>query len=216
MSENEAIRLGEIIRDRIEKFKESSSDKTLSFDDLLEDIKKEKQNFENKSDDFKTSKDMEKHFLSSTWAQKLKDAFLIEQLGITLKTFNSVQKMTEHIKKYGEEKVNGNSYIVRIDECKYEIGIYQFDILGFIHELGHIVQNKNIRINSVLWDGAEQTDEELCIDMFARSFWMPKTIFENTVVENSNHGICNVNEVAKYFAVDYTEAFLRGKELCYW
>lgn len=209
MSENEAIRLGEEIRQRLE-----NNNHSYSFTKLLNEIKEKKEQIENVSKDEKS--DQAKIFLSSEWEDVLRQAFLIDELGISLKLFNTKNEMKEYLSTYYKiSSLQGNSYITKNNE-KYEIGMFRFDILGFIHELGHIVQGDVVKAGEILWDRPETDEGERRLNIFARSFWMPRKLFEKIVVENSVNGECMLKKVADFFAVDYTSVYLRGKELCFW
>ncbi|MBQ7975607.1 MAG: hypothetical protein IJ300_07990 [Clostridia bacterium] len=213
MSENEAMRLGEEIRGRFENLKQAQEN-SITFEELLEKIKSIKKSILEANELEKN--ELSQEFLFSKWVDFISKAFLIKHLGITLQSFNNKDEMKEHIKVFNEFEVKGNSYLVKTNENCYEIGMHRFDILGFIHELGHIVQKEDMIINQIVWDGRTQNLEELRVDIFARSFWMPKKCFESVVTQNSCCGKCDVDAVANYFSVDYVDAFLRGKDLCIW
>ena len=58
--------------------------------------------------------------------------------------------------------------------------------------------------------------KEEAIEIFARTFAMPRDRFIKIVGECTKNGKCDISKVAEKFGVLYSEAYIRGKELGLW
>ena len=129
------------------------------------------------------------------------------------------KKMREYIyKEYSQKEAKADSYFVRTsDDYKFEIGYLKFKLMSVIHELGHaFLELKYAKIKCLNWDDGSMSKSENMANAFARAFVMPRERFLKKVSENSERGRCDILSVAKSFGVDYTYAYIRGKELHLW
>lgn len=131
------------------------------------------------------------------------------------------KKMIEYInEEYLTKVIEANSYFVKKsddDEYSFEIGYLRFSLMSVIHELGHaFLELENAVSNRLNWNNGSLTMSENMANVFARAFVMPRDRFLKKVSENSERGRCDILKVAKSFGVDYTSAYIRGKELHLW
>lgn len=129
------------------------------------------------------------------------------------------KKMQDYIyKEYSQKEAEADSYFVRTsDDYKFEIGYLKFKLMSVIHELGHaFLELKYAKIKCLNWDNGSMSKSENMANAFARAFVMPRERFLKKVSENSERGRCDILSVAESFGVDYTYAYIRGKELHLW
>lgn len=129
------------------------------------------------------------------------------------------EKMGKYIQdNYSQKEVEADSYFVRIsDDYNFEIGYIKFKLMSVIHELGHaFLELKNAELKCLNWNDGSISKSENMTNAFARAFVMPRERFLKKVSENSKRGRCDILSVAKSFGVDYTHAYIRGKELHLW
>ncbi len=103
------------------------------------------------------------------------------------------------------EKTDDNSYVIHYGKA--------FNYLHIIHELGHAFLNLDqMKIGGICYfDGSEETDSEA--SLFARAFLMPRSTFEQVVIDHLNDGKFSIQNVAKEYGIDYLEVLARGEEL---
>lgn len=61
----------------------------------------------------------------------------------------------------------------------------------------------------------ENKSEEV-VAVFSRAFVMPEERFKKIVLECSENEKCDIHKVAERFGVDYSDAYIRGRELGLW
>ncbi len=106
------------------------------------------------------------------------------------------------------KKISDNDFKIMYDETASNMDI--------MHELGHAFFDlKKMKVNVKLNCRGLQS-EDLRAAFFARSFLLPRYIFEKIVIACSKNGKCDVQEVAKIFKIDYLSVLTRGEELNIW
>ena len=90
------------------------------------------------------------------------------------------------------------------------------DHIPVLHELGHaFLDLDSIQVGERM--GAEGTSEaEIRADMFARSFAMPRRLFELNVIENTSGGLCDIRSMARDYKTNYLNVIARGEDIYLW
>lgn len=85
--------------------------------------------------------------------------------------------------------------------------------LHVIHELGHAFLNlDDMEVgDKCYFDGFGANDTEA--SLFARAFVMPRSNFEQVVIDHLNDGKFSIQNVAEEYQIDYLEVLARGEEL---
>lgn len=138
---------------------------------------------------------------------------------------SSEESVDDLMRKHLKEKFNvksdicGDSYFVKLDEkasC-FEIGCKRFNLMNSIHELGHLFLDADrCNVNCIIWDDGTLNQSEYLANAFARALIMPLKRFVEKVTMSSDNSGCNIFDVASFFGVEYTNAYIRGKELMLW
>lgn len=115
-------------------------------------------------------------------------------------------------------EIKANSFLKKTAKNSFLIGYKEFIVLDILHELGHAILELNdmlvgeTRLKGNYYGGIN----ELNATKFARAFIMPLNIFQKVVIQNTKNGVCNIQEVANVFGVDYSQVISRGRESNLW
>lgn len=144
---------------------------------------------------------------------------------------NALKKIVEFYKgtlvqyseaRFAEEFPNRkfNSFLRKAttDNSLFVIGYVEYSAIDILHELGHaFLELSSMVDNEIRWIGDSESGlKELEAYKFARAFLMPTQLFQETVISCSNRGECDIEAVAKEFAVDAAEVVCRGRESYLW
>lgn len=131
----------------------------------------------------------------------------------TLECFSDEKLKDEH------PAARGNSFLKKInDEGNFLIGYINFKPMDIFHELGHaVLELEGMKIGDYRSCGDTNAGIfEILASKFSRFFLMPTDLFAEKVVEYTYNGKCDIEKVAKFFNVDYSQVVSHGRESSFW
>lgn len=153
----------------------------------------------------KIASDARKRLVEVEIIDKDEKALSMEQLKKIVAFYGGELKIYEQDRETCIEKISEDDYVIHY--CGSN------NYLQVIHELGHaFLHFDNLEIGKrYRFDGLGIEDAEA--SLFARAMIMPRTNFEQVVIEYIKGGKYSIQDVANDYKTDYLEVLARGEEL---
>ncbi len=118
-------------------------------------------------------------------------------------------------------KRNVNSFKIILNSANYSSD--ERKKFTLCHEIGHLFLHmkylnkdeweKSVDYEDTVYARRGYSEEEYDAHEFSAALLMPEDEYKKVVINNTNNGICNIQEVANHFAVSVEAAKNRGKWL---
>lgn len=135
-----------------------------------------------------------------------------------LNTEEYEKMLNEYLHMHSDDHYQSNSFMCKKCDNSFLIAYKEFELMDILHELGHVFleldEMKEGEIRSC--NDPQGNASELDASKFARVFAMPSELFEKIVINNTHKKICDIENVAKTFGVDYLQVVCHGRESYYW